>query len=464
MTSRKAGESAPKGQRSVLRRIVETLVIVAMVVGLNVLLVYTLYPYGSTSEVVWSEYFSAADKSIDTVIVGSSTAQRAIDPNVLDDTLGTSTFTLATPAQPLEDSYLAVREALSGHKVRRVILGLDYETMSLGTWDKANVTYVQTKAAYESLPKAVGDYVGLLTSSGYLTSSKYLEVLFPWTLAHEKGGIQGVANNLRMRLDGTTPIEAAGAREPSWTYVGKGYGNYDYLLDTSNAKASMSTTSHAIADFTDENMGMLQRIADVCHENGAQLVVVVTPRPAFNVLCYGDAYPEQMARMRDLVQTAGGVFLDANLLKRSCYAPTDEDFADGEHLNATGAEGFSATLADYLGRLDADEDVSELSYSYEDWASYLASVDYISAVTLDGSVRDGVASLEATPYCGTNVHVEYQFCLCDADGNVTGVLRDWSNDATATCEVSADGSLSVRVNARRAGLGVEPERSCVWSL
>ena len=226
----------------------------------------------------------------------------------------------------------------------------------------------------------------------------------------------------------------------------------------------MSTTSHAIADFTDENMGMLQRIADVCHENGAQLVVVVTPRPAFNVLCYGDAYPEQMARMRDLVQTAGGVFLDANLLKRSCYAPTDEDFADGEHLNATGAEGFSATLADYLGRLDADEDVSELSYSYEDWASYLASVDYISAVTLDGSVKDGVASLEATPYCGTNVHVEYQFCLCDADGNVTGVLRDWSNDATATCEVPADGSLSVRVNARRAGLGVEPERSCVWSL
>ena len=62
MTSRKAGESAPKGQRSVLRRIVETLVIVAMVVGLNVLLVYTLYPYGSTSEVVWSEYAAAADQ------------------------------------------------------------------------------------------------------------------------------------------------------------------------------------------------------------------------------------------------------------------------------------------------------------------------------------------------------------------------------------------------------------------
>lgn len=98
MTSRRAGKGAPKGQRSVLRRIVETLVIVGIVVGLDVLLVYALFPYGSTSEVVWSEYALAADQDIDTVIVGSSTGQRCIDPNVLDSTLGTSTFSLATPA------------------------------------------------------------------------------------------------------------------------------------------------------------------------------------------------------------------------------------------------------------------------------------------------------------------------------------------------------------------------------
>ena len=464
MSSKNAGGRASKGPRSLLRCVVETLVILAIVVGVDVLLVFALYPYGSTSEVVWSEYFSAADQNIDTVVVGSSTAQRAIDPNVLDNTLGTSSFTLATPAQPLEDSYLAVSEAISGHSVKRVILGLDYETMSLGSWDKANITYVQTKAAYESLPKAIGDYASLLTSSGFITGSKFLQVLFPWTIAHEKGGVQSVENNLRMRLGGTTPIEAAKVREPGWTYVGKGYGNYNYLLDTSNAKAAMSTTSHAITDFTDQNMATLQKIIDLCNENDVQLVVVVTPRPAFNVLCYGDEYPQQMARIRDLVESAGGVFLDANLLKDDYYAPTAEDFADGEHLNATGAEGFSAVLAEYLGRLDAGEDVSGMSYSYEGWSDYLASIDYISAVTLDGSVEDGTATLTATPYAGPNVRVEYQFCLCDVDGNVTGVLRDWSSDATVTCAVPADGSLSVRVNARQVGSGADFERYCMWSL
>jgi hypothetical protein len=461
--SRRADNGTPKRQRSVLRRFVETLVIVGIVVGLDVLLVYALFPYGSTSEVVWSEYAAAANQDIDTVIVGSSTGQRCVDPNVLDSALGTSTFSLATPAQPIENTCLAVSEAISSHHVHRVIMGVDYETMSLDPWDKGTVTFVQAMAAHESLPKAMGDYAWLLTTPGFPSTTKFLEVLFPWTLAHVKGGVGSIADNVRMRLDGTTTIEAAEVRDSAWTYVGKGYGNYSYQLDTSKAREAMSPTKHGIADFTDANMATLQKIIDLCRENDVQLVVVATPRPAFNVLCYGEKYPEQMSRMRDAVESGGGVYLDANLLKASYYAPAAEDFADGEHLNATGAEGFSAKLADYLGRLDAGEDVSGLSYSYDDWSEYLASIGYISAVTLDGSVEDGMATLCATPYTGTNVQVEYQFCLCDAGGNVTGVLRDWSSDATVTCAVPADGSLTVRVNTRQVGSSADFERYCVWS-
>lgn len=466
MSSRNLGESTSKGPRSTLRRVVETLVIVGIVVGMDVLLVYALFPYGSASEVVWSEYAAAADQDIDTVIVGSSTGQRCIDPNVLDSELGTSTFSLATPAQPIENTYVAVSEAISGHGVGRVIMGVDYETMSLDPWDKGAVTYVQAKAAHESLPKAIGDYAGLLARPGFPSTTKFLEVLFPWTLAHVKGGFRSIADNVRMRLDGTTAIEAAKVRDPAWTYVGKGYGNYDYQLDTSKAKEAMSPTKHGIASFTDENMATLQKIIDLCRENNVQLVVVATPRPAFNVLCYGERYPEQMTRVRDAVESAGAVFLDANLLKPSRYAPSAEDFADGEHLNATGAAGFSATLADYLGRLDSGEDVSGLSYSYDDWPDYLASIGYISAVTLDGSVEGGVATLEATPYTGTKVQVEYKFCLCDAEGNVTGTLRDWSRGATVTCAVPAaaeGGGVAVRVDARQVGSGADFERYCVWS-
>ena len=220
MTSRRADNGTPKRPRSVLRRVVETLVIFGIVVGLDVLLVYALFPFGSTSEVVWSEYAAAANQDIDTVIVGSSTGQRCVDPNVLDSARGTSTFSLATPAQPIENTYLAVSEAISSHHVHRVIMGVDYETMSLDPWDKGTVTFVQAKAAHESLPKAIGDYAWLLTTPGFPSTTKFLEVLFPWTLAHVKGGLGSIADNVRMRLDGTTTIEAAEVRDSAWTYVG----------------------------------------------------------------------------------------------------------------------------------------------------------------------------------------------------------------------------------------------------
>ena len=302
MTSRRADNGTPKRPRSVLRRVVETLVIVGIVVGLDVLLVYALFPFGSTSEVVWSEYAAADNQDIDTVIVGSSTGQRCIDPNVLDGALGTSTFSLATPAQPIENTYLSVSEAISSHHVRRVIMGVDYETMSLDPWDKGTVTFVQAKAAHESLPKAIGDYAWLLTMPGFPSTTKFLEVLFPWTLAHVKGGVGSIADNVRMRLDGTTTIEAArSATLPDLRR--QGVRQLQLPAGYEQGREAMSPTQHGIADFTDANMATLQKIVDLCRENDVQLVVVATPRPAFNVLCYGEKYPEQMARMRDAVES-----------------------------------------------------------------------------------------------------------------------------------------------------------------
>ena len=182
MTSRRADNGTPKRPRSVLRRVVETLVIVGIVVGLDVLLVYALFPFGSTSEVVWSEYAAADNQDIDTVIVGSSTGQRCVDPNVLDSARGTSTFSLATPAQPIENTYLAVSEAISSHHVHRVIMGVDYETMSLDPWDEGTVTYVQVKAAHESLHKAMGDYAWLLTTPGFPSTRGSLRFSSPGPL------------------------------------------------------------------------------------------------------------------------------------------------------------------------------------------------------------------------------------------------------------------------------------------
>lgn len=110
-----------------------------------------------------------------------------------------------------------------------------------------------------------------------------------------------------MRSDGTTPSRRRRSGIAP-TYGGK--AQQPQLLRTrAKAREAISPTKHGIADFTDANMATPRRRRP-CRENDA---VVATPRAAFNVLCYGEKYPEQMSRMRYAHESGGGVYSqDAN--------------------------------------------------------------------------------------------------------------------------------------------------------
>lgn len=433
-----------------------------MLVALDVLFSFALEQYGSLSGVMWSEYRAAAGESIDTVVVGSSTAQRAFDPSVLDAELGTSTFSMATPAQPLDDSYTAASEAIRDHHVRRVILGVDYESISNDNWAGSHVAFARAKMDGEPLPQAVAEYWGLLTSPSFFGRADSLCALFPWGYNHVKLNPGSVVANVRERLSGDDTLAAAKVVNGGWTYYGNGYGNYDNVIDYSMARTETSVAIHGTGDFKQTCLDQVAAIARLCRENGVQLVVVVTPRPAFNVLVYGEKYPEQMTRLQDVVKSEGATFVDANLLHADAYSPQDADFGDGEHLNRDGATRFSQAFAGVLKALDAGQDVGSLSYSYDTWDQYLASIHQISAVVsrLDTS-GDGATTVTAQVYTGTDVQVEYRFLLVDKDGNTT-VLQDWSG--SDSCEVPQGSHGEVKVCARQVGSTTDYDRYCMQEL
>ena len=239
-------------------------------------------------------------------------------------------------------------------------------------------------------------------------------------------------------------------------------GNYDGVLDYSTARDHLSVTEDGPADFDQQGLDWIQNICDLCREHGVQLVVVVTPRPAFNVLVYGEKYPEQMALLQQVTEQEGVAFVDANLLHAETYSPQDADFGDGEHLNHDGATRFSQAFAGVLQALDAGQDVGSLSYSYDSWNQYLASIHQISAVMSRLDVSDGgAATVTAQAYTGTDVQVEYRFLLVDKDGGTT-VLQDWSS--SDSCDVPRGSHGTVMVCARQAGSASDYERYCVQEL
>ncbi|MEE8674707.1 hypothetical protein [Tractidigestivibacter scatoligenes] len=455
----------PRAPRHGWRRALEVIVIVALIIGANVLITLGFELYSSLANVMWDEYRAAANENIDTVIVGSSTGQRSFDPAVLDATLGTTTFNMSTPAQELDDSYTAAKQAIEDHHVKRVILALDYESVSTVKWPGSHVAFARAKMAGESFPQAVADYWKLLTSSSFFDGADSICALFPWGYNHVELDTEHIATNFTDRVSDTTPVEAAERVMDGWTYYGNGYGNYDGVLDYSTARDHLSVSVDGPADFDQQGLDWIQNICDLCRENGVQLVVVVTPRPAYNVLAYGEKYPEQMSRLQQVVEQAGGTFLDANLAKGGWYEPRDTDFYDGEHLNHDGATSFSHAFAGALQVLDAGGSTSGLTYSYDQWDNYLASIDEISAVISTSCLEDNNTVVSAMAYTGSNVQVEYRFSLVAEDGSTT-VVQDWSTSDTCTIpeDEIPEGSSQVEVCARQVGTAVGYERYCMQDI
>ena len=60
----------------------------------------------------------------DTIVVGASHCRGAIDPQRLDDKLGTNTLNLAIPGESVQDSYFLIKDAAKNNDI---IFDLDYQ-------------------------------------------------------------------------------------------------------------------------------------------------------------------------------------------------------------------------------------------------------------------------------------------------------------------------------------------------
>ena len=63
----------------------------------------------------------------DTIVVGASHCRGAIDPERIDEKLGTNTLNMAIPGETVEDSYFIVKDAAKHNKVKKVIFDIDYQ-------------------------------------------------------------------------------------------------------------------------------------------------------------------------------------------------------------------------------------------------------------------------------------------------------------------------------------------------
>ena len=430
----------------------KALIVLVMVVALNGALTFVFEPYGSKSQIMWTDY--RQQENLDTVFVGTSLTERAFDPMYFDSQAHSNSYNMATPGQWIEESQSAMETAIADHPINTVVYGLEFSSLQGDKVPHPGRAFYQYKNQGDPLGFCL-DAVRLLSKPGCYTTADSINWMFPWITNHVKGLNRTVAN-VTMKLDGTSIYDAAEANEPGWTYYGRGYGNYTDVNDPNKGKQRLYTDDYKNRELSPDKINVLIEMADYCEERGIDFVVVMPPIPSYNIAAYGKSYFAQAEEVRKIVEEHGGEFYDLNMARPELFDTTNpEFFADHQHLNKAGGEAASKAIATIFEARDGGQDVDSLFYTKDE---YRQAMDFISLVTLKATVTDDGIELKARALISGDSPVEYQMMVFDPDEKEWVIIRDWSEDPTYLFDPEESGQYKVCVNARLVGTDVEYDR------
>lgn len=422
--------------------------IIVLLIPVNVGLCLALQPYGSQSELVWSEY--RATPNIDTLFVGTSLCQHGLNPAAFDEELGSHSFNMSIPNLSFRECLIAIKTAADERDLKRVIAFVGFDTMTPEPSFESAVTFTQAKCVGEPLPQAAKDMFDLFTYDYYFKRTGSVVGLFPWSFSNVGMSPSAVKTNVYNRLNRSV-VEAA-RHSPilgkTWEYHGRGFGAYDDVLTPNTKHVDKNGESQT---FLPENVEGIRQVCTYCQEQGIELYVVGAPFLPSAVVEHGDSYPREMQKLQELVTQNGAHYFDLNMVSHDIYEPQLAYYHDDmQHLNYDGSIVVSKAIARLIARIEADENIDELffDYSEEGQRAWLDSLDHVDSVDFSWETRDGKARIEAKAVTSPSVPVEYRMQAFDASSGKWMEVHSWGADSFFELEGDGTGWRRVRIYAR----------------
>lgn len=448
-------------RRGLIKGLVTVACCVAIAILADVALSFLLEPYSSHSDVIWQDYRSRSDEPIDTIFLGSSSTEMGLNPEVVDEQAGTYSFNLATPAAGINNCRDTLRDVLSDHDIKRIVVGVNYVMMTSKHEIDATIAITQAKMQGASLAQDL-TYIGeVFTDRQTMLGIKSLAALVPWCVLHVDYSRDAIEANVNRRRT-MTEVEAATAYQYPWLYICRGFNSFPGgSLGFNNVTDNIDSSENGL-EFSEENVEALLEICNICQENGIECIVYVPPRPAYRTLMYGQSYPENMSSLQRMVEESGASYVDFNMAKPELYNPTEAEFRDEYHLTLDAAESFSQVAGGIFADVWSGEGVADKFFSYDKWEDYLDSLDAddFSPAFYAYEVNDGSVDIHPWSLTGPNVTTEYQVEVKEAGEIDFTVLKQWCDDADCTYQTSGHGEITVRVMARPAGVEGAAEHIC----
>ena len=220
----------------------------------------------------WEEYYALPDDTLDVLIVGSSKVNHTFNPVVINNALELDAYSLSAHGIGMDESYYALREAFKTQSPKIVALELySAKPVTENSNDRAPLHRV-----YDAMRLSPNKTDAILSK---VPLKESLEYFIPFTINHSRWKDLSFQDFLLF------------GEKASYTRF-LGY----YIVEYNVAPSEFTIPPQDYMDDTTKimpdsgTMQTLERITDLCKENGAQLVYVVSPGYGEEKFGYADMH------------------------------------------------------------------------------------------------------------------------------------------------------------------------------
>lgn len=382
--------------------------------------------------------------SIETVFVGASHALYGFDTAILDQELDTVSFNLGSASQSVLDSYFLLREVYRDNRPQRVVLeltyamytrfnGFDNPMSSMILFD--HIRLGSNKLDYLQAAFTFSDYPDL-----FLTAYRY------------RNRIREIPETLKKKLttDWFTHQPSSASHEDG-TYRQKGFV-------ASEGGFNEGGIGRVLPYKWDENQlnsqafHYLEKIVELCEEQGSELVLVSTPLPMATLLTLGN-YDEAHRYFENVAHQYELPYHDFNLVREEKYARPDTDFFDSNHLNGKGASSFSSVFCQFM-KENENHSMDRSDWFYPDFNSMKRDYPKIANVYLTQQKEGDKLILTARSNQGDRIRPEYRFLIRKTRKDAFAILQGFSPESDLVLNQDEKLPFEVRVEARVEGKAV----------
>ncbi len=271
---------------------------------------------------------------IDTVIIGDSFPMYAVQPDILDNTMGCISFNACSASQHLDKSYYLLLDYIRTENIKTVYFGIDYYNFLK---ESENDSVTGNQIVYERLtnPKVKFNYL-----RNYYKLDDTWYWLFPQKIRTDK--LPDIINNLKVKLSYEyfhyLPSPKSSSILDSGTYYyDKGYVRTDLCND------SYTEGSFDMKNISDKNIKWFDSILSLCKKNNIDLKLFHTPIKSSrlnaikNYSLFTDTVNKEASKY-------GYTFTDYNFHPERSEMSDDLCFVNAAHLNFTGSKLFMQWL------------------------------------------------------------------------------------------------------------------------